>query len=89
MIISMGQAASLLPADPMSEEAQKAVEEGKKLSEEQVKLDTEWKKDLKEWKTGEAFTKQQIASSIPNSLFLEIRASGSAYKIWRALEDHF
>ena len=68
------------PADPLSEETQKAVEEGEKLSEEQVKLDTEWKKELKEWRTGEAVAKQQIASSIPDSLFLKIRASGSDRK---------
>ena len=33
--------------------------------------------------------KQQIASSIPDSLFLKIRSNGSAFLIWKALEDHF
>ena len=72
------------PVDPVPEEAQK-----EKLSEENVKLDTEWKKELKEWKTSEAVVKQQIASTIPDSLFLKIRAKGTAYNIWKALEDHF
>ena len=72
------------PADPLSEETRRT-----KLSEEDVKLDTEWKKELKEWKTGEAVAKQQIASTIPDSLFLKIRAKGTAYNIWKALEDHF
>ena len=33
--------------------------------------------------------KQQIASSIPDSLFLKIRSNGSAFRIWKALGDHF
>ena len=73
------------PVDPVPEEARKE----EKLSDEQVKLDTEWKKQIKEWKTGEAVTKQQIASSIPDSLFLKIRHHGTAALIWKALEDHF
>ena len=38
------------------------------LTTMQIKLDTDWRKDLKEWKSGEAIAKQQIASSIPDSL---------------------
>ena len=76
--------AGVEPVDPVPEEARK-----EKLSDENTKLDTEWKKELKEWKTGEAVTKQQIASTIPDSLFLKIRAKGTAYNIWKALEDHF
>ena len=59
------------------------------LTEENKKLDTEWKKELKEWKQGEAITKQQIASSIPDSLFMKIRGKGSAYNIWTELGKHF
>jgi transposase InsO family protein len=44
---------------------------------------------LREWKAGEAVAKKQIASSIPDSLFLKIRSSGSAVNIWKALENHF
>jgi hypothetical protein len=74
------------PVDPIPEEVRKGTKE---LSAEQVKLEGEWKKDLKEWKQGEAIAKQQIASTIPDSLFPKIRSNGSAFKIWKALEDHF
>ena len=73
------------PVDPLPETARTA----EKLSDEQVKLDMEWKKQIKEWKIGEAVTKQQIASSIPDSIFLKIRHHGTAALIWKALEDHF
>jgi hypothetical protein len=66
------------PVDPV---LKKAREDEKGLSEEQKKLDTEWKKESKEWKNGEAVAKQQIASTIPNSLFLKIRSNESASKI--------
>ena len=61
------------PADPVLEDVQKR-KEG--LSAEENKLDNEWKKELREWKSGEAVAKQQIASSIPDSLFLKIRSNG-------------
>ena len=44
---------------------------------------------IEEWISGEAVAKQQIASSIPDSLFLKIRSNGNGYKIWKALEDHY
>ena len=59
------------------------------LTEEQMKLDMEWKKDLKEWKQAKAITKQQIASSIPDSLFMKVRARGTAYEIWTEIRKHF
>ena len=34
-------------------------------------------------------TKQQIASSIPDSLFMKVRSKGTASEIWRELEKHF
>ena len=76
------------PADKMTLLTE---EEAKKAEEEQAKLDVEWKKEVKEWKQGEAISKQQIASSIPDSLFMEVRAKGTAYKIWAdlELEKHF
>ena len=74
------------PVDPVPKEARA---DAKGLSEAQTKLDDEWKKELKEWKTGEAVAKQQIASTIPDSLFLKIRTKDSASAIWKALEDHF
>ena len=74
------------PTNPVSEAAQKR-KEG--LSAEEIKSDNEWKKELKEWKSGEAVAKQQITSSIPDSLFLKIHSNGSTFLIWKALEDHF
>ena len=52
-------------------------------------LDKEWRKELKEWNQGEAIAKQQIASSIPDSLFMKIHSKPTAYGIWRDLENHF
>ena len=59
------------------------------LSDAEKLLDKEWKKDLKEWKQGEAITKQQIASSILDSLFMKIHSKPTAYEIWKDLEGHF
>ena len=55
------------PTDPITKE-----EREKALSEEKEKLEADWKKDVKEWKQGKAIVKQQIASSILNSLFIKI-----------------
>ena len=44
----------------------------------------EWKVELKEWKQGEAVVKQQIATTISDSLFMKIRGKGTALKIWEA-----
>lgn len=41
----------------------------------------EWKKELKVWKQGEAIIKQQIAATIPDSLFMKIRGKGTALEI--------
>ncbi|KAF8799808.1 hypothetical protein BYT27DRAFT_7027195, partial [Phlegmacium glaucopus] len=40
------------------------------LTDEQKLSVKEWKKEVKEWKQSEAIVKQQIASSIPDSLFM-------------------
>ena len=77
------------PKDPISEEVRAKVTEEKPLNEEQKKLVVEWKKELKEWRQGEAITKQQIASSIPDSLFIKVRDKGTAYEIWTELGKHF
>ena len=55
------------------------------LTTEQTKIETDWRKDTREWKQGEAVVKQQIASSIPDSLFMKVRAKGTAHKIWTEL----
>ena len=75
------------PVDPIP--AADRAKEGFKLSEAQGKLVIEWKKDVKEWKQGKAVAKQQIASSIPDSLFMKVRAKGTAYEIWSELGKHF
>ena len=75
------------PKDPISAEERKKAKDG--LIMEQKKLETEWKKDIKDWKQGEAVAKQQIASSILDSLFMKVQAKGSAYDIWTELRKHF
>ncbi|KAG5641136.1 hypothetical protein DXG03_005942 [Asterophora parasitica] len=42
------------------------------LSQANTLLDTKWKKEVKTWKQGEAIIKQQIAGTIPDSLFMKI-----------------
>ena len=74
------------PADPIPADKRKPEE---KLTEEQGKLDAEWWKDVKEWKQGETIVKQQIASSILDSLFMKVWAKGTAYEIWTKLGKHF
>lgn len=41
------------------------------------------------WKKGEAIVKQLIASTIPDSLFMKVRAKGTAHAIWQALAAEF
>ena len=72
------------PSNPIPSSAQAAL-----LSDVEELLDKEWRKELKEWNQGEAIAKQQIASSIPDSLFMKIHSKLTAYDIWRDLENHF
>ncbi|TBU36050.1 hypothetical protein BD309DRAFT_825181, partial [Dichomitus squalens] len=44
---------------------------------------------LATWKKGEAIVKQLIASTIPDSLFMKVRAKGTARAIWQALASEF
>ena len=75
------------PVDPIPADIQTS---GEKLSDEQKVLVNEWTKELKEWKQGEAITKQQIVSSILDSLFMKIHSKPMAHKIWVAeLKSHF
>ncbi len=53
------------------------------------KLLTEWQANMKIWKMGEAVVKQQIAATIPDSLFMKIRGKGNALEIWKALTVDF
>ncbi|KAF8808959.1 hypothetical protein BYT27DRAFT_7065827, partial [Phlegmacium glaucopus] len=59
------------------------------LTDEEKLSVKEWKKEVKEWKQGKAVVKQQIASSIPNSLFMKIHTQKTAYKIWTKLLKNF
>ena len=44
---------------------------------------------MKEWKQEEAIVKQQIAVTIPESLFMKICNKGTAVEIWEALQRDF
>jgi len=84
-ILSHINGTGIEPKDPIST----SVRTKEEFSDEEKQLDLEWKKELKEWKQGEALAKQQIASSIPDSLFMKIRAKGTAQAIWTELENHY
>jgi hypothetical protein len=56
---------------------------------DEERLTRDWKADLKDWKQGEAVVKQQIAATIPDSLFMKIRDKGTALEIWVALQNDF
>ncbi|KAH9848446.1 hypothetical protein C2E23DRAFT_702603, partial [Lenzites betulinus] len=45
--------------------------------------------ELAVWRKGEAVVKQLIASTIPDSLFMKIRAKPNAREIWDALAREF
>jgi hypothetical protein len=55
----------------------------------EVALDVAYWKDLKTWRQGEAVVKQQIAGTIPDSLFMKIRRHTTAQQIWEALASNF
>ena len=44
---------------------------------------------MKEWRQGEAVVKQQIAGTIPDSLFMKIQGKGTAQEIWDGLRHDF
>ena len=80
-------AMSTAPVRNQLTQFQKEVWDEGRLSDEQKASTLQWNKDLKEWRQGETVTKQKIASSIPDSLFMKIKRT--AGKIWRELEKHF
>ncbi|KAJ3801644.1 hypothetical protein GGU11DRAFT_663972, partial [Lentinula aff. detonsa] len=45
--------------------------------------------EVLEWKKGEAIVKQQIAGTIPDSLFIKHRSKGSAKELFNALAAEF
>ncbi len=60
----------------------------KLTAEDERKLE-QWKEKLQVWKLGEAVVKQQIAVTIPDSLFMKVGLKGTTYKIWEALMKDF
>jgi hypothetical protein len=61
------QGTDVKPADPISV----AIRSSKTPLDEAAKLiEAEWKKEVKEWRQGEAVVKQQIAGTVPDSLFI-------------------
>jgi len=75
------------PADPVKDRDVPSL--SRTLTADEITAETEWKKELKVWKQGEAVVKQQIAGSIPDSLFMKIRGLPSAREIWKALTNDF
>ncbi len=59
------------------------------LSTEQKASVEEYQKTLKMWKQEEAIVKQQLASTISDTLFLKIRLLPTVNEIWSALEDTY
>ena len=57
-------------------------------NDDEIRL-LQWQEQVKMWKRGEAVIKQQIAATIPDSLFIKIRGKGSASEIWEALTSNF
>ena len=49
------------------------------LSLEDAKALEVWKEKHRTWRHGEAVVKQQIAATIPNSLFMKVQGKGTAY----------
>ena len=50
---------------------------------------TAYQTELATWKKGEAIIKQLIASTIPDSLFMKVRAKGAVHATWMALASEF
>ena len=73
------------PVDPTSEREDME----RALTAAEIAAQLEWKKELKIWKQGEAIVKQQIAATIPDSLFMNIQGKGNALEIWSSLANEF
>ncbi|KAG2047593.1 hypothetical protein BDR06DRAFT_829939, partial [Suillus hirtellus] len=56
---------------------------------DEVKEVSTYKMELKEWRTSQAITKQQIAGTIPNSLFIQIKNLDTAKDIFTHLSSLF
>lgn len=59
------------------------------LTEEEQKIIDTHNKDLREWTTNEAIVWQQIASTIPDSLFLKIKGKETVKEAWDLLKSDY
>jgi hypothetical protein len=59
------------------------------LTEDDEKKLEGWKEKYQAWRLGEAIVKQQIAATIPDSLFMKIWDKGTVHQIWQALMKDF
>ncbi|KAG2140250.1 uncharacterized protein EDB93DRAFT_1040230, partial [Suillus bovinus] len=48
-----------------------------------------YKTELKDWRMGQAITKQQIAGTIPDSLFIQIKGLATVKEIFTHLSSLF
>lgn len=74
------------PVDPIPASVR---DSAKELTADQKTLVTNWEDKLQTWRKGEAIVKQQIAGTIPDSLFMKICKLPTAFDVWAALaSDH-
>ena len=71
------------------EPAQPSVVDSTKLTADEQSAVTAYEKEFREWKQSEAIVKQQIASTIPDSLFMKVRGERTAKGIWDLLKKDF
>ena len=59
------------------------------LTEDEQKVITTYKSDLREWIQKEAIVSQQIASTIPDSLYLKFKGKDTVKEAWDSLKSDF
>ena len=75
------------PLDPPTRES--AEKPFKTLTEDEQKAIKTYKAELREWLQKEAIVSQQIASTIPDSLYLRIKGKSSVKEAWDLLKSDF
>jgi hypothetical protein len=63
--------------------------EGSTLTAEEVSSNLQYEKDLNKYLQEQAVVFQQIASTIPDSLYLKIKGKTTVKKAWETLKDDF
>jgi len=61
----------------------------KSLTEDEQKVITTYKSNLREWIQKEAIVLQQIASTIPDSLYLKFKGKDTVKEAWDSLKSDF